>query len=57
MKSEKQHVTNWMERPNQENIRTLGEKKICKYLGILEPDTIKQKEMKKKKQQKTSISG
>ena len=35
-----------MELPNQEKIRTLEEKEIYKYLGILEADTIKQVEMK-----------
>ena len=37
-----------MELPNQDNIRTLGEKEIYKYLGILEADTIKQVEMNDK---------
>ena len=37
-----------MELPNQDKIRTLGEKETYKYLGILEADTIKQKEMKEK---------
>ena len=35
-----------IELPNQEKIRTLGEKEICKYWGILEADTIKQAVMK-----------
>ena len=30
------------------NIRTLGEKETYKYLGILEPDIIKQVEMREK---------
>ena len=34
-------MTEGIEIPNQEKIRTLGEKKIYKYLGILEADTIK----------------
>ena len=34
--------------PNQDNIRTLKEKKNYNYLGILEADTIKQVEMKEK---------
>ena len=46
MKSGKQYMTNRMELPNQENIGTLGEKETYKYMGILEADTIKQKEMK-----------
>ena len=40
-----------MEQPNQEKIRTPGEKEMYGYLGILEADTIKQvgDERKKKK--------
>ena len=37
-----------MERPNQDNIRTLVEKETYKYLGILEADSIKLVEMKEK---------
>ena len=37
-----------MELPNQDKIRTLGEKETYEYLGILEADTIKQVEMKDK---------
>ena len=48
MKSGKRHITDGMELPNQDKIRTLGEKKTFKYLGILEADTIKQVEMKEK---------
>ena len=33
--------TEGMELPNQEKKRTLGEKEMYKYLGILEADTIK----------------
>ena len=39
-------MTEGMELPNQEKIRTLGEKETCKYLGILEAGTIKQVEIK-----------
>ena len=46
MISEKRRMTEGMELPNQEKIRTLGEKETYKYLGILEADTIKQVEMK-----------
>ena len=46
MKSSKQHLTDWMELPKEDKIRTLGEKETYKYLGILEADTIKQVEMK-----------
>ena len=35
-------MTEGTEQPNQEKIRTLGEKEIYKYLGILEAGTIKQ---------------
>ena len=37
-----------IEIPNQENIRTLGEKESYKFLGILEVDNIKQPETKEK---------
>ena len=43
MKSGKQHLTNGMELPNQDKIRTLREKETYKFLGILEADTIKRK--------------
>ena len=48
MKSGKRHLTDGMELPSQDKIRTLGEKEIHKYLGILEVDNIKQVEMKGK---------
>ena len=48
IKSGKRYLTDRMELPNQDKIRTLGEKETCKYLGILEADTIKQVEMKEK---------
>ena len=48
MKSVKRHMTDRMELPNQDKIRTLGENETYKYLGILEADTIKQVEMKDK---------
>ena len=40
MKSSKRHMTDGMELPNQNKIRTLGENKTFKYLGTLE-DLIK----------------
>ena len=46
MKSGKRHLTDGIELPNQDNIRTLAENETYKYLGILEADTIKQVEMK-----------
>ena len=48
MKRGKQHMTDGMELPNHDKIRTLGENETYKYLGILEADTIKQVEMKDK---------
>ena len=48
MKSSKRHTTDRMELPNQDKIRTLGEKETYKYLRILDVDTIKQVERKNK---------
>ena len=48
MKSGKRHMTDGMELPNHDRIRTLGENETYKYLGILEADTIKQVQMKDK---------
>ena len=48
MKSGKRHMTDGIELPNQDKIRTLGENETYKYLGILEVDTIKQVKMKDK---------
>ena len=48
MKSGKRHLTDVMELPSQDKIRTLTENKTYKYLGILEADTIKQVELKNK---------
>ena len=45
-KSGKRHMTDGMELPNHDKIRTLGENETYKYLGILEADTIKQVQMK-----------
>ena len=47
-KSGKRHLMDGMELPNQDKIRTLGEKETYKYLDILVADTIKQVEMKEK---------
>ena len=49
MKSSKRHLIDGMELPNQDKIRTLGEKETYKYLGILKADTIKEAEMKEKR--------
>ena len=46
MKSDKRHMTDGMELPNHDKIRTLEENETYKYLGILEADTIKQVQMK-----------
>ena len=48
MKSGKRHLTDGIELPNQDKIRTLAENVTYKYVGILEADTIKQVEMKNK---------
>ena len=40
--SGKRHITDGMEIPNPDRIRTLEENETYKYLGILEADTIKQ---------------
>ena len=55
MKNGKLHMTERLQLPNQEKIKTLREKETCKYLGILEADTIKYVEMKEKI--KKNISG
>ena len=41
MKSGKRHMSDGMEQPNHNRIRTVEEKETYKYLGILEADTIK----------------
>ena len=48
MKSGKRHLTDGIELPKVDKIRTLAENETYKYLGILEADTIKQVEMKDK---------
>ena len=48
MKTGKRHLTDGMELPNQDKIRTHAENETYKYLGILEADTIKQVEIKEK---------
>ena len=48
MKSGKRHLTDGIELPYQDKIRTLAKNETYKYLGILEADTIKQVEMKNK---------
>ena len=48
MKSGKQQLTDRMELPNKDKIKTLAENETYKYLGILEADSIKQAEMKEK---------
>ena len=46
--SGKRHLSDGMEIPNQNKIRTLAKNETYKYLGILDADTIKQEEMKNK---------
>ena len=41
MKRGKRHLTDGMELPNKDKIRTLGKNKTYKYSGILEGDIIK----------------
>ena len=48
MKSGQRHLTDGIELPNQDNIRTLAENETYKYLGILVVDTITQVKMKNK---------
>ena len=48
MKSRKWHMMEGTDQPNQEKIKTLWEKEMYKFLGILEADTIKQVEMRGK---------
>ena len=48
IESGKRHLTDRIELPNQDKIRTLAENETYKYLGILEADIIKQVEMKEK---------
>ena len=48
MKGSRRHLTNGMELPNQDKIRTLRKKETYRYLGILEADAIKQVEIKEK---------
>ena len=46
MQSGKWQITDEIELPTQESIRTLGEKETYKYLRILAANTIKQAEIK-----------
>ena len=48
MQSGKRHLTDGMELPNQDKIRSLAENETYKYLGISEADTIKQVKIKNK---------
>ena len=48
IKSGKRHMTDGMELPNHDKIRTLREEETNKYLGILDADTIKQMQIKDK---------
>ena len=48
MKNCKREAAKGIELPNQKIFRTLREKENYEYLGILEADTLKQREMKEK---------
>ena len=48
IKSGKRHLMDRMALPNQDKIRTLGEKETYKYMRILEADIIKEVEMNEK---------
>ncbi len=48
MKISKRHMTDGIELPNQNKIRTFAENETYKYLDILDADTIKQVEIKDK---------
>ena len=48
MKSGKRHITDGMELPNKDKIKTLAENETYKYLGNLGADIIRQVEMKDK---------
>ena len=48
IKGSKRHLMDGMELPNQDKIRTLGEKGTYKYLGILEAYNILKVEIKRK---------
>ena len=52
MRSGKRQITEEIDLPNQERIRTRRKKENDKYLRILEADTIKQAEIKEKKNNK-----
>ena len=47
LKSDKRHLTEGIEQPNKDKIRTLAENETYKYLEILEADTIKQEEIER----------
>ena len=49
MKSGIRHMMEGVDLPNQEKVKTLGEKETYKYLRILDADTIKQVAIKEKK--------
>ena len=54
MKSDKEPLTDWMEIPNKDKIKTLAENETYKYLGILKAYTIKQAETKEKNSERIS---
>ena len=50
MKTDKRETIERLEQQNKESVRTLGKKRNFKYQGIIEAITIKQTEMKEKKE-------
>ena len=54
IKNGKRQMTKEVERPNQEKIKTLGEKETYKYFRIFEVDIVKQVEKKGKIKKSTS---
>ena len=54
MKSGKRQVTDGMELPKKDKIKTLVKNETYKYLDILEDDTIKQAEMKDQNSERIS---
>ena len=54
MKSGKLQLTDGMELPNKDEIKTLAENETYIYLSVLEADTIKQMEIKEKHSERIS---
>ena len=54
IKSGKRYLTDGIEQPNQDKIKTLAENETHRYLGILEADTIKTSGNERKKSKRIS---